>query len=118
MTLTVGGVDYTQYITAVAWKEETIQGSNSGTAISGRRYIDRIATKAVLNIDFAPMSASDAQTVLSALWSEYISVSYDDPSHGTRTGISFYCSDAQAKTLFIDNGTMWYQQVSCTLEER
>lgn len=118
MTLTVGSVDYTPYVTSVAWKEETIQGSNAGIAISGRRYIDRIATKAVLNITFAPMSQTDAQIVLSALWSEYISVSYDDPSHGTRSGVSFYCTNAQTKTLFIDNGTMWYTEVSCTLEER
>ena len=118
MTLTVGSVDYTPYITSVSWKEQMVQGSNQGTAISGRRYIDRIATKAVLNITFAPMSQTDAQTVLSALWSEYITVSYDDPSHGTRSNVSFYCTNAQSKTLFIDGSTMWYTEVSCTLEER
>ena len=118
MVLTVGGVDYTQYVTSVKWKEETIKGSNSGTAISGRRYIDRIATKAVLNIEFAPMNETDTETVLSALWSEYISVSYDDPSHGTRSSIQFYCTNAEAETMMIDNTTMWYKGITCTLEER
>lgn len=100
MTLTIDGVDITNYIAygGLKWSRQDIDSPDTGRAMNGLMYRGRVSTKIRLDITCRLLNATELQTVLNLILPEYVTVTYDDPMLGTVT-----------KTMYANNNPAVYQ---------
>ena len=121
MTLTVNNVDLTPYIAfgGLKWSRNDVDGQNAGRTMDAVMHRDRIAIKIRLDVNCRPLTASELSSVLNAIQSEYVSVTYDDPLLGTRRNVSMYSNNVPASYLMKkQDGTEWWNGCSFPLIER
>ena len=124
MTLTIGtggsAVDMTPYIASggVKWSRSDIDSPSTGRTLDGLMHRGRVATKIRLDITCRPLKASELSIVLTAIYPEYVTVTYTDPMSGTVTK-TMYSNNNPASYLFKrPDGTEWWSGITFPLVER
>ena len=121
MTLTIGGVDMTPYIArkGFKWQRSDVDSPSAGRTLDGSLVRGRVATKIRLDITCRPLTASEASTVLNAIAPEWVSVTYNDPMLGRRTGVQMYSNNNPASYLMEkSDGTEWWDGITFPLIEQ
>ena len=120
MTLTIGGLDVVPLIAqgGVKWQRNDIDSPDTGRTMDGLLHRGRVTTKIRLDITCRPMKASELQTLLYAIYPEYVTVIYDDPMYG-RVQKSMYSNNNPAAFLLLqpDGDDLW-TGISFPLVER
>ena len=124
MTLTIGtggsAVDMTPYIAnrGVKWNRNDMDSPNTGRTLDGLMHRGRVSTKIRLDITCRPLKASELSIVLTAIYPEYVTVTYTDPMSGTVTK-TMYSNNNPASYLFKrPDGTEWWSGITFPLVER
>ena len=110
MVLTIGGLNVVPFIAfgGLKWQRNDIEAPGTGRTMDGTLQRGRVATKIRLDITCKPLKASELQALLTAIYPQYVSVTYDDPMYG-RVSKTMYSNNNPASFLMIDsNGDeMW-----------
>ena len=82
------GVTYTDITNYIAhngfkWQRSDIDASNAGRDMEGKMHRARKATKIRLDITCRPLTAAEAQTLLTLIKEVWVKVKYTDPQLGT-----------------------------------
>ena len=120
MTLTVNGVDMTPYIArgGFNWQRNDLDGQNTGRNLAGYLRRNRVATKIRLDITCRLLKSSEAQTVLSAIMPEHVTVKYYDPCSGKVVTKTMYSNNNPASfQLRKPDGTVWWSGITFPLIE-
>lgn len=120
MQILIDGYDITNYIAfkGLKWSRNDIDAQNAGRALDGTMMRDRVATKIRLDITCRPLKAAELNEVLNLIEPEYVTVEYDDPMMGRRTG-TFYANNNPASYCILQpDGTEWWHDISFPLVER
>lgn len=110
----------TPYIASggVKWSRNDIDSVNTGRTLDGLLHRGRVATKIRLDITCRPLKASELSIVLTAIYPEYVTVTYTDPMSGTVTK-TMYSNNNPASYLFKrPDGTEWWSGITFPLVER
>lgn len=101
MLVEIDGVDITNYIAykGFKWQRSDIDASDSGRTMDAVMHRGRVATKIRLDITCRPLTSTEAQTVLTAVLPEYITVKYTDPMEGTEVTKQMYSNNNPASYL-------------------
>lgn len=121
MTLTVNGVDMVPYVAygGFKWQRSDIDASDSGRDLTGRMRRARVATKVRLDITCRLLKSDEAQTVLSAIMPEYVTVSYYDPQAGAVVSKTMYSNNNPASfQIRKKDGTVWWSGITFPLIEQ
>ena len=120
MILVIDGEDITDYIAfgGLKWSRNDVDAPNSGRALDGTMIRDRVATKIRLDITCRPLKADELSKLLNLIQPEYVSVEYDDPLMGRRTGIFYANNNPATYCMRWADGTEWWNEVSFPLVER
>ena len=124
MTLTIGtggsAVDMTKYIASggIKWSRNDIESPESGRTLDGLLHRGRVTTKIRLDITCRPMTASELSTVLTAIYPEYVSVTYSDPMYGTVTKTMYSNNNPASYLMKRPDGTEWWSSITFPLIER
>jgi len=119
MTVCINNVDITDYIayTGLKWQRNDVDSPNAGRTLAGTMVRDRIAIKIRLDIRCRPLMLNELMEILGLIEPEYVTVTYDDPMYGYRTG-RFYSNNVPASYQMVDvNGDEWWSEVSFPLIE-
>jgi len=120
MVLIVNNVNIVPYIAqgGIKWQRNDIDAPNTGRTMDGTMQRGRVTTKIRMDITCRPMKASELQTILNAIYPEYVNVIYDDPMYG-RVTKTMYSNNNPASFLVIqENGEEWWTGVTFPLVER
>ncbi len=120
MTLTIGGVDITPYIAfkGLKWQRADVDSAQATRTLDGSLQRARVATKIRLDITCRPLTASEASIVLNAILPEWVTVTYDDPMSGTRTGITMYSNNNPASFLMSKGNKEYWDGITFPLIEK
>lgn len=118
MTLIIDGVDIMPYIAqgGIKISRKDVLGPNAGSASNGRTWRDRRARKKHLDCTCRMLTSEEAQTVLSTISSEYVTVTYTDNQFGDRTCM-MYSDNEPAATPVLRNGEDYWIGIAFPLEE-
>lgn len=120
MYLLVNGFDMTEYIDAggFSWQRNDLDGKNAGRTLDGLMHRDRVAMKMKINISLKPLTGPQIRAVLNEIKPQYVTVTYDDPQDGRRTG-TFYSNNAAAECAVVyRDGTELWKGIKFPLIER
>lgn len=120
MTLTINGVDITDYIAygGLKWSRNDIDAPNTGRAMNGLMYRGRVATKIRLDITCRLLNQTELSTVLNLILPEYVTVTYDDPMLGTTTKTMYSNNNPAVYQLHRPSGEELWSGVTFPLVER
>lgn len=120
MELKIGGIDFMPFIAkqGVKWQRSDIDASNSGRTMDATMHRGRVGTKIRLDITCRPLTATEAMTVLNAIFPEYVSVDYYDPMYGKRTNVVMYSNNNPASFLIEKPEDDWWSGITFPLIER
>lgn len=110
MVFKIGNTDITPYIAnqGLQWQRQDLDGPNSGRAMDGTMYRDRITTKFRWDVTCKPLTAQETATILSLIQPEYITVTYTNPITNTEETSEFYSNNIPAQYLMkIGNEEYW-----------
>lgn len=110
MIVKIDGIDITPYIKhrGFKWTRNDVDGPNAGRTMDARMHRERIGSKIRLDITCRPMLTEEASIVLSAIYPEYVTVTYLDPMEGTIVTKVMYSNNNPASYLIEkDNGEYW-----------
>ena len=114
-------VDITSYIAygGLKWSRNDVDSPSTGRALSGLMYRGRVATKIRLDITCRLLTKSEAQTILSLIQPEFVTVKYDDPMTGTQVEKTMYSNNNPAVFEMKTKGNVeWWGGVTFPLVER
>ena len=121
MVLTVNGIDMIPFIAkqGIKWTRNDVDGPNAGRSQNAYMIRDRIATKIRLDVTCRPLTSDEMQTVLKAIYPEYVTVIYTDPMDGKVVTRQMYSNNVPASFLLRrPNGTEWWSGITFPLIER
>lgn len=122
MLLKVGNVDLTAYIQEDGFSvtRNDVDDSKTGRTLDGTMHRARIALKKKIEVNCRPLTQTEAQTVLTAILPEWVSVTYIDPQAGTRSNIQMYSNNvpAVAARYDKDTGLVLWKGIKFPLVER
>lgn len=122
MVLAIDGIDMTPYIAkqGLKWSRSDIDGPNAGrSSISGSMIRDRIAVKVRLDVTCRPLTSSEKKVVLQAIYPEFVTVTYTDPTSDTSVTKTMYSNNISASFLMRKpDGTEWWSGITFPLIER
>lgn len=111
MKLIVNGVDMLPYLDGGGYtvSREDMDSSDAGRTLDSTMHRARIATKYRIDATFKSLYTKDAETVLSALLPEYVSVTYTNPWLKGMQVTTMYNSTGKATvdTSFGDGKDRW-----------
>lgn len=112
MVLEINGVDIIPYVAfgGFKWQRADIDGPNAGRTLdNGYLYRDRVASKVRLDITCRPLTSKETEIVLSAIYPEYITVTYTDPQQGGVVTKEMYSNNNPASHLIHrrDGSEVW-----------
>ena len=119
MILDIDGVDITPYIAygGVQWQRSDVDGEGAGRDPKGDLRRNRVATKRRLDITCRPLKSKEAQTVLTLIMPEWVTVRYTDPQAGVVTR-KMYANNHPASFLMVKpDGTEWWTGITFPLIE-
>lgn len=98
MTLTINGIDMTPYIAfgGVKWTRSDIDSPNTGRTMDGTMHRGRVTTKIRLDVTCRPLELTESAIVLSAIYPEYVTVTYTDPMLGRDVTKTMYSNNNPA----------------------
>ena len=119
MILELNGVDIVPYIAhgGVQWQRSDVDGTDAGRDLTGTLRRNRVATKVRLDITCRPLKYSEAQTVLTAIMPEWVSVRYTDPDAGLVTKTMYANNNPATYLLKRPDGTEWWHGITFPLIE-
>lgn len=118
--ITINSTDITGFIAegGVKWSRNDIDGKNAGRDLSGTEIRDRICTKIRLDIRCRKLTYQELQTLLTALYPEFVTVHYADPLFGVRSAM-MYCNKNEGDIFRRKmNGTEQWTPSSFSLVEK
>lgn len=120
MVFQINGTDITSYIAleGLKWKRQDIDGPNSGRAMDGTMYRDRVTTKFRFDVTCRPLTASEAATVLSLIQPEYITVTFTDPLTNNTVTKQAYSNNVPAQYLMKIDGKEYWGGITFPVIER
>ena len=120
MTLSINGVDITNYIAygGLKWSRNDIDDPQTGRAMDGKMYRGRVATKIRLDVTCRLLKSDELRTVLNLILPEYVTVTYDDPMYGTVTKTMYANNNPAVYQIKKKNGDEWWSGVTFPLIER
>lgn len=121
MILSVNGVDITPFIAfgGVSWRREDLDGPNTGRGLDGTLFRDRVASKVRLDVTCRPLTTDEAKIVLSIIHSEWVEVTYTDPSIGGEVVKTMYSNNNPATFMMRkSNGEEYWSGITFPLIER
>ena len=121
MVLTVNGVDMVPYISyqGLKWQRSDLDAPNSGRTLDGVMHRGRVATKIRLDVTCRPLKLSEARTVLTAVYPEYVTVTYTDPMQGGEVTKTMYSNNNPASfCIRHPDGTEWWDGITFPLIEQ
>ena len=119
MYLKIDGVDITDYIAynGLKWQRNDVESPNAGRTLAGTMVRDRVATKIRLDVKCRPLTSDELRTILNLINPVYITVEYNDPMTGHRSG-KFYSNNVPASFHMVgSDGNEWWSEVSFPLVE-
>ena len=120
MVFTVNGVDMIPYIAleGLEYQRQDLDGPTAGRAMDGTMYRDRITTKFRFDVTCRPLTAEEAAIVLSAIYPEYVSVTYTDPMTNSVKSSTAYSNNVPAQYLMNINGKEYWGGITFPIIER
>ena len=85
---------------------------------TGVMHRGRVASKVRLDITCRPLKSSEAQTVLQAIYPEYVTVRYTDPQYGPVTKTMYSNNIPTLCATVYEDGTAVWKELSFPLIER
>ncbi len=121
LTFKIGGVDFSdciqKYGYAVSYEE--IEGKNSGYMLNGSYKRDIVARKANLSLTCNPLKPKRLASILSALSSDYVNITYYDTKTGTDRDAIFMPTVGQHSLVMLkSNGVAYWDGLAITLKEQ
>ena len=118
--LVIDGTDITDYIAenGIQWTRNDLDGPNAGRTLTGLMIRDRVAVKIKLQVKCKDLNESQLNTLLTALYPQYVSVTYDDPLFGTVTKEMYSNNNTAILTNIDTNGRKRWNSISFPLIER
>ena len=119
MVLEIDGVDIVPYIAhgGVQWQRSDVDGTDAGRDLSGTLRRNRVATKIRLDITCRPLKDTEAQTVLTAIMPEWVSVKYTDPQAGEVTKTMYANNNPATYLMKSPDGSEWWNGITFPLIE-
>ena len=104
---TVNGVNLTNYLAedGIRWTRFDVEAPDTGRTLDGVMHRGRVASKVRLDVTCRPLKSSEAQTVLQAIYPEYVTVRYTDPQCGPVTKTMYSNSIPTLCATAYEDGT-------------
>lgn len=120
MILEINGVDMTPYIAfgGLKWTRSDIDSPNTGRTMDGTMQRGRVTTKIRLDITCRPLEATQVQTVLNAIYPEFVTVRYTDPMSGVVTKTMYSNNNPATYLIRRKNGIELWNGITFPLIER
>ena len=120
MILEINGVDMTPYIAfgGVKWTRSDIDSPNTGRTMDGTMQRGRVTTKIRLDITCRPLKDTQVQTVLNAIYPEFVTVRYTDPMSGVVTKTMYSNNNPATYLIRRKNGIELWNGITFPLIER
>ena len=94
-------------------------GAQSARTASGLAVVDRIGVKRKIEMKWAHLSATDMQTLLTAVGAgAFMSATYPDPATGAARTMQCYCEERKTGMLRMKDGVPVWTDAELTLIER
>lgn len=109
-TLTIAGIDFKGYVASdgYSWERNDVDAPNSGRDLSGAMRRRIVARKDKLEIACRPLSSAELTTLMNALTSSTVSVTYTVPAEANARTATFYNSKKAAGiTQYVGNATVY-----------
>lgn len=117
MHLFIAGIDYSNSVQDQGiTRGEVYRASKSRVTLGGKRYVTRIK-KLSYDIAFDPMEESKLKTLIEALDSDLVSMTYKDPVLGTISRQFIPTPKAVELVLEDRNGVSYWSGLELNLEE-
>jgi hypothetical protein len=114
--ITVGGVDFTPYITEFQPGLADLDVESTRNT-AGLLIRNRIAVKRKIKLSFRPLKQADISKILKAVSPVFVTVTYLDSQDGTVTK-TMYASDRTAAVAVIIGGVAYWTGLSFDLVEQ
>lgn len=120
MILEIDGVNIVPYIAygGVQWQRSDVDGEGAGRDLNGELRRNRVATKRRLDITCRPLTAEEAQTVLTLIMPEWVTVRYTDPQAGVVTKTMYSNNHPASYLMRHRNGKEYWSGITFPLIER
>lgn len=121
MFIEIDGVNilpYVAYEDGIKWQRSDLEAPDAGRTLDGMMQRGRVASKIRLDITCRPLRATEAQTLLSAIFPEYVTVHYLDPQYGEVTKTMYSNNNPATHMLLQEDGTEWWKGITFPLIER
>ena len=117
---TVNGVNLTNYLAedGIRWTRFDVEAPDTGRTLDGVMHRGRVASKVRLDITCRPLKSAEAQTVLQAIYPEYVTVRYTDPQYGPVTKTMYSNNIPTLCATVYEDGTAIWKELSFPLIER
>lgn len=121
-TFQINGVDYTSCCPPAGYtvQYKKVDGGNSGTMLNGAFTEDTIALKAVVHLQFMPLTETQQSNILKNLLSDdYATIYYFDPhKNAYRSAVMTYeIEEAKHRGTSVDTNEYW-TGLALTLTDR
>lgn len=121
MTLTINGVDFSQYTDngGIKYKRVDIDGGQGGISIMGSTIVDIYTSKMELELKFQPLTATQLKQILLAVAPETFPAVIEDPRYASGDTFTMMVTQPPQATVSKreKDGTVSYRNVSMTLRE-
>ena len=101
---------------------QDIDSAGSGRSANGTMIRDRVAggdgAKRKLEVEWPPVSPTDASKILKAVAAKFFAVEYPDPYTGVKRVGTFYAGDRTAPVCRVWDGEVLWSNISVNFIER
>jgi len=120
MQIMIDGTDIMRFVEfgGLKWSRTDKAGTNEGSNLNGDMIRDRVATKIQLDVSCMPMTTEDHELLANLILPKYVSVVYDDPMYGRRSGFFYVESTGSEFFLRKSDGTELWKGVAFQLKEK
>ena len=109
-TFTVNNVNMLPFIQedGIKWTRFDVEAPDTGRTLDGVMHRGRVAVKIRLDVTCRPLTSEEAQTVLTAIAPEFVTVRYVDPMQGSVVK-TMYSNNIPAlcATVYDDGSARW-----------
>lgn len=115
----IGDVDFSHLIeeSGLQWSRNDLDAERAGRNLNGIMQRKRVAVKRKLSISCLRMDTETITRLNTALYPQFISVTYLDPLDGMTTR-TFYGSTVEATTQIVIDGETYWEGTTFSLIER
>lgn len=121
MIFTINGQDVTQYLKfgGIKYKRNDIDGPNAGRGLDGTLIRDRVAQKGRWDCTTYPMPKAKAETLLTLINPEWLTLQTDFNTTGNLTTYTVYSNNIETPFLmYRKNGVEWVDSFTFPIIEK